>query len=143
MAEQINSYCTICGHGYHLCLSCGSHKLTPWRKVTDTSEHYKIHQILSAVSCGVYSKEEAKAKLMNVDLSDIETYKDNVKNRIHEIMGTDIQENKVDKHIDIEDEQIQENISVEEGSVNADMSDAEKPKKSARKKKSTQTVETE
>lgn len=130
MAEQINSYCTICGHGYHLCLSCGKHRLTPWRSVTDTSEHYKIHQILSAFSCGIYSKEEAKAKLMNVDLSDIETYKDNIKKRIQEIMGTDVQE--VDKQIEVKDEPIQENPT-----------DADKPKKSARKKKSTQTVETE
>ena len=123
MAEQINSYCTICGHGYHLCLSCSNHRITPWRSITDTSEHYKIHQILSAFSCGVYSKEEAKTKLMNVDLSDIETYKDNVKKSIHEIMDADIQ--KVDKHITVEDESVQENPIV-----------IDRPKKSTRKKKS-------
>lgn len=123
MAERINSYCTVCGKGYHLCISCSNHKLTPWRVVTDTSEHYKIHQILSAVSCGIYTKEEAKLKLMNVNLSDIDTYIDNVKNTINDI------------------------INVDEGTVNIPIDntavDDELPKKSTKKKKLNQIVETE
>lgn len=123
MAERINSYCTVCGKGYHLCVSCGSHKLTPWRVVTDTSEHYKIHQILSAVSCGIYSKEEAKSKLMNVDLSDIDIYIDSVKNNINDIINAD--EETVDTPID--------NVTVDDKS----------PKKSTKKKKSNQIVKTD
>lgn len=116
MSEKINSYCTICGKGYHVCLSCSSHKFTPWKAVTDTSEHYKIHQILSGYNMGVYTKAEAKSKLDKVVLTDKETYKDNIKNIIDEIMGTD---------------ETQETVK------------PSATKKSTKRKKNTQTVETE
>lgn len=120
MAEHINSYCTVCGKGYHLCMSCNNHKFTPWRSVTDTSEHYKIHQVLSAYNCGKYTKDEAKARLANVDLSDVETFRENVKNQIREIMADDVTDS------DVKNKQIDSEV---------------KPKKSARRKKL--TVETE
>lgn len=135
MAERINSYCTVCGKGYHLCVSCGSHKLTPWRVVTDTSEHYKIHQILSAVSCGVYSEEEAKERLMNVDLSDIDTYKDSVKNNIYNIINADYYKSTIEKTVDAPID----NVTVAGNTI----VDDEPPKKSTKKKKSNQIVETE
>lgn len=85
--ENINSYCSICGKGYHLCMTCRSRiKSQPWTVYTDTSEHYKIFLILSAYNSKVYDKEEAKKRLLNVDLSDIENFKDIVKNTIREIL---------------------------------------------------------
>lgn len=80
MSEQINSYCTICGNGYHMCLSCKDKmRMSPWKMYTDSAEHYKIHQIIYGLSTKVYTEEEALLKLKNVDLSDLETFKPNIK----------------------------------------------------------------
>lgn len=91
MAEKINATCAICGKGYHLCMSCKDMiSLTPWKKHTDTSEHYKIYQIIHGYSTNVYTKAEAKAKLKKVDLSDFDTLRDNIKPVITDIMGADV-----------------------------------------------------
>lgn len=87
MSEQINAYCTVCGNGYHLCLSCKDKmKLQPWKTFTDTAEHYKIHQIIHGFSTKVYTKDEVRFKLKNVDLSDLETFKPNIKAIIKDVL---------------------------------------------------------
>lgn len=87
MSEQINATCTICGNGYHLCLSCKDKiKLSPWKVYTDTAEHFKVHQIIHGLSTKVYTKNEAKSKLQNVDLSDLETFRPNIKATIKDIL---------------------------------------------------------
>lgn len=91
MAEKINATCAICGKGYHLCMSCKDMiSLTPWKKHTDTSEHYKIYQIIHGYSTKVYTKAEAKAKLKKVDLSDFDTLRDNIKAVITDIMDVNV-----------------------------------------------------
>lgn len=87
MGEQINATCTVCGNGYHLCLSCKDKmNLSPWRVYTDTAEHFKVHQIIHGLSTKVYTKNEAKSKLQNVDLSDLETFRPNIKAIIKDIL---------------------------------------------------------
>lgn len=87
MSEQINAYCTVCGNGYHLCLSCKDKmKLQPWKMFVDTAEHYKIHQIIHGFSTKVYTKDEVRSKLKNIDLSDLETFKPNIKAIIKDIL---------------------------------------------------------
>jgi hypothetical protein len=96
MAHELNAACAICGTRYHTCISCKSFMmLNPWKIHTDTSEHYKIYQILHGYSVGVYTKKEAKSKLKMVDLSDFENLRDNIKDIIADIMG----ENTVDNSI--------------------------------------------
>lgn len=93
MAKQINATCSICGRGYHLCLSCKDNmKLHPWKVHTDTSEHYKIFQILRGFNTEVYTKEEAKSKLQKVDLSDLDSLRENIKDLIKNIMSVEEQE---------------------------------------------------
>lgn len=88
MAEKLNATCAICGKGYHLCVSCKSMmELNPWKIHTDTSEHYKIYQIIRGYSVGLYTKAEAKSKLQMVDLSDLNDLRDNIKNIIKDIMA--------------------------------------------------------
>lgn len=124
MTEKNNATCSICGKGYYMCLSCKDMmNLNPWKKHTDTSEHYKIYQILHGYSTGVYNKEEAKSKLQKVDLSDFDSLRDNIKCLINTIMA--------------EAEMVVETV-VEE----AEAVEVKKPK-TTRKRKSSKVVETE
>lgn len=87
MAEKNNATCAICGKPYHVCISCKDVvSVNPWKKHTDTSEHYKVYQILHGYSTGVYTKEEAKKKFEAVDMSDLSTFRTGVKKAIEEIM---------------------------------------------------------
>ena len=124
MTEKNNATCSICGNKYYMCLSCKDMiNLNPWKKYTDTSEHYKIYQILHGYSTGVYNKEEAKLKLQNVDLSDFDSLRDNIKCLINTIMT--------------EDEMVVKTVIEESEVVVVDKS------KPARKRKSSKVVETE
>lgn len=98
MAEKNNSTCAICGKGYHLCMSCKDKmKLTPWKVLTDTSEHYKIFQVVRGFCTGIYSKADAKKALQNVDLSDKDTFIEPVKKKIDEIMMDEKSANPVEE----------------------------------------------
>lgn len=86
MAEN-NAVCSICGKEYYVCLSChDSMKVNPWRMFTDTSEHYKVHQVIKGYSTGVYTKDETRVKLKNINLEDLESYRPNIKKIIKDIL---------------------------------------------------------
>lgn len=87
MGEQINATCSICGNGYHLCISCkDSMKLHPWKMHTDSASCYQVFQVVKGYSTGVYTKEEFKSKLKNVDLSNLENYRENIKTLIKDVL---------------------------------------------------------
>ena len=95
MEQKNNATCAICDSPYYMCLSCkDTMKNSPWKAHTDTSEHYKVFQVISGYSTGVYNKEEAKSKLKTIDLSDLDSFKENIKNIIKDIMREDKIENK-------------------------------------------------
>ena len=80
-----------------MCLSCKDKmKMSPWKMYTDSAEHYKIHQIIHGLSTKVYTKDEVKSKLKNVDLSDLETFKPNIKSIIKDILKEEVVEEVVD-----------------------------------------------
>lgn len=100
MAQENNATCAICGKGYYACLSCKSFmSLNPWKIHTDTPEHYKIYQIIHGYSTGIYDINEAKDKLQNVDLSDLEDLREHIKVLIKEILNSsnenEMNENKI------------------------------------------------
>lgn len=80
MAEKNNATCSICGKPYYVCMSCkDSMQLKPWKSFTDTAEHYKVFQAVRGYSTGVYDKNEFKSKLNNIDLNDLENYREHIK----------------------------------------------------------------
>lgn len=90
MGEQNNAICSICGNGYHLCLSCkDSMKLHPWKMHTDSASCYQVFQVVKGYSTGVYTKEEFKSKLKNIDLSNLENYRDHIKVLIKDALRED------------------------------------------------------
>lgn len=139
MAEKNNATCSICGKGYYKCISCKDMtSLNPWKRYTDTSEHYKIYQVLHGYSTGVYNKEEAKSKLQMIDLSDFDSLRDNIKNIINDIMSEVA--NEVSS-VDAENVCLQNKSDVLEESV--EESPVFEKMGSARKRKSYKVVETE
>lgn len=80
MAENNNATCSICGNGYHVCYSCkDSIQLQPWKIHCCSVDCYKAYQVVRGFSTGVYTKDEFKSKLQNIDLSNLENYREHIK----------------------------------------------------------------
>ena len=116
MSQELNATCDICGKKYHICSSCKEVKsFTPWRTVTDTMQHYIIFLALSEYT-KTKDKEKAKEELSKCDLSELDTFNENIKTVIRAIMA----EGK-EKIVDtVSEENVKENVEI-------------KPQKSTRK----------
>ena len=89
MAEN-NAMCSICGKAYHLCLSCSdAMKLHPWKTYTDSQECFKVFQVVRGFSTGVYTKDEAREKLQNVDLKNLDSFRPHIKKIVKNILKED------------------------------------------------------
>ena len=118
MAEKNNATCSICGNEYYVCLACrDSLKVNPWKVHTDTSEHYKVYQIIHGVSTGVYDKDEAKEKFKNVNLDDVNSFRPHIKKIVKDIIKEDKPTVKVVeeiKSVETEGTEVKENVVVED-----------------------------
>lgn len=93
MGGQINATCSICGNGYHLCISCkDSMKLHPWKMHTDSASCYQVFQVVKGYNTGVYNREEFKSKLKSIDLSNLDSYRDHIKSLIKDALKEDEEE---------------------------------------------------
>ena len=118
MAQKNNAYCTICGKPYYVCMSCqDAMRLTPWKIHTDTAEHFKVSQVVHGVSTNVYTKDEAKIKLRNINLDDLDTFKPHIKKIIEDILKEDKPVaktvEKVEKPIEMEIAKAEESVITE------------------------------
>lgn len=87
MAEKNNTTCSICGEPYHICMSCkDSIQLQPWKIYCCSADCYKVFQVVRGFSTGVYTKDEFKSKLKNIDLSNLENYREHIKSLIKDAL---------------------------------------------------------
>lgn len=87
MAEKNNATCSICGNPYYLCMSCkDAMSAHPWKAFCDTAPHYQVFQIVKGYNTNVYTKDEAKYKLKNVNLGDMNTFRPHIKQIIEDIL---------------------------------------------------------
>lgn len=117
VVEKNNAICSICERPYHKCLSCrDSMNLQPWKMFTDTAEHYKVFQAVRGLSTGVYNRDEFKSKLKNIDLSDLEDYKESVKSLIKDALKEDkpVIEEIIEEVVEEVIEPVVEEIATEE-----------------------------
>lgn len=78
--------CSICGQEYDICNSCLDQKtFKPWRRVTDSIEHYKIYLAIHGYTLS-NDKEKAKSELGNCDLSGLNKFNPEIKSVIEKIM---------------------------------------------------------
>lgn len=90
MKEMNNATCSICGNPYHMCVSCKDMmSMSPWKKYTDTIDCFKVYQVIKGYSTKVYTKEEFKSKLKNIDLSNLENYREHIKALIKDALKDD------------------------------------------------------
>ncbi len=80
-----NHICKCCGQAYYSCESC--EKRHSWKAVCDSESHYKIYSAIVLTDRGIYSKAQAKEFLATCDLSDLNTYKASIKQKIISIMN--------------------------------------------------------
>lgn len=89
MADRYNATCSICGRPYYKCISCkDAMALNPWKILCCSSQHYQVHQVIKGRNSGVYTKDEAKNKLKNIDI-DIDDFKPNIKQIVEDILRED------------------------------------------------------
>lgn len=90
MVENNNATCSICGNGYHICLSCKDYmKLNPWKVHCCSADCYKTFQVVRGFSTGVYTKDEFKSRLKNIDLSNLDNYREHIKSLIVDALKED------------------------------------------------------
>lgn len=85
--KKYNATCSICGKPYNMCNSCRHDSPIIWKKFCDTAEHYKIYQIVHGYTTGVYTDTEAAKKIGNVNLSDLDELRPNIRDIINNIIG--------------------------------------------------------
>ena len=92
-----NATCIICGKKYHLCIACERTKATwkNWKIIADSENCYEVYKIVNDYNFNKITKSEAKDLLEKCNLTELETFKENVKNVIKEI----IEEKNVSKTI--------------------------------------------
>lgn len=83
--KKYNATCSICGKPYNMCNSCRHDYPIIWKKFCDTAEHYKIYQIVHGYTTGVYTDAEAAKRLGNVNLSDLDELRPNIRDIINNI----------------------------------------------------------
>lgn len=90
MAEKNNATCSICGNGYYACLSCKDNiTLHPYKVHCCSPSHFQVFQVVRGFSTGVYNKEEFKFKLKNINLSDLDSYREHIKTLIKDALKED------------------------------------------------------
>lgn len=95
-----NATCIICGKEYHLCIGCDRTKTNwkSWKMITDTENCYNIYKVLNDYGYNKISKDEARELLKKLDLSDIDNFRDGVKNRIKDIIKVNTTFKKKNKY---------------------------------------------
>ena len=112
MAEKNNAKCSICGKDYYMCLSCkDTMSAHPWKMFCDTSTHYQVFQVIRGYNTNVYTKDEARIKLKNINLEDVDDFKPNIKEIIEDILKEEKPDVKVVEKVE---EPVETEIATEE-----------------------------
>lgn len=90
MAEKYNATCSICGNEYYACMSCkDAMKLHPWKIHCCSADCYKVFQVVRGFSTNVYTKDEFRSKLKNLNLDNLENYREHIKTLIKDVLKED------------------------------------------------------
>ena len=106
---KLNKTCLVCQKSYHYCYSCPTDLQNPsWKNLFDTEQCKEIFNILSRNGQGMITDEEAKELLSKCDLTQKDTFADNIKNHIDKICGNNVAVKEVQAVIKSDDEWVEE-----------------------------------
>lgn len=77
--------CIVCGNEYETC-NCGSENNTPWKVLCDSSNHYRIHLMLTEYAAKLIDEDEAIAILDKCDISGWNDFTETYRNLIGELL---------------------------------------------------------
>lgn len=81
-------------------MGCGNAKqLQPWKTYCCSPDCYKVFQVVKGFSTGMYAKDEFKSKLNNIDLSNLESFRESVKIVIKDALKEDKPVAKIVKEV--------------------------------------------
>ena len=63
--------------------------MQPWKIHCCSADCYKTYQVVRGFSTGVYTKKEFKSKLKNINLSNLENYREHIKLLIKDALKED------------------------------------------------------
>lgn len=90
MTKENNAVCSICGKEYYACLSCSdAMKLHPYKIHCCSPSHFQVFQVVRGLSTGVYTRDEAKEKFKNIDLTDIESFRPHIRDIVKDVLKED------------------------------------------------------
>lgn len=79
--------CHLCGKEYKYCNTCEEDKYAPvWKSTFHSENCAKIFKCAVDFGVSLITKEEAKSILLECDLTDKESFREDVQNAISEIM---------------------------------------------------------
>ena len=127
MAEKNNATCSICNKPYYVCMGCGNtRQLQPWKTYCCSPDCYKVFQVVKGFSTGMYAKDEFKSKLNNINLSNLESFRESVKIIIKDALKEDKPVAKIAKKVE---KPLEVNVAkVEEKTVVENTVEVEEPK---------------
>lgn len=139
--KKYNATCSICGKPYNMCYSCDKKNAQLiWKRFCCCPEHYKIYQVVHGYTTGLYTKAEADKKLKNIDTSDIDELRTNIREILVGIMGND---KKVEPVVEDKAESVDVKASVESAKLIATAEAPVEPSTKARRTRKRTTVKTE
>lgn len=80
--------CIVCGKEYEMCRSCDPSVMFSWKLMTDTTEHFGIYMVLKDYNDGIITIDKAKELLEQYDLSEKDTFIDDVRKCIDKILDS-------------------------------------------------------
>lgn len=91
--KENNAICKVCGKPYHRCLNCEKNKnnFISYKLVACSHNCFKIYATITSEE----SKEVQKKMLSTLDLTELETFEEEVKNYIKNILATEEKETVV------------------------------------------------
>lgn len=97
--KKDNKVCICCGETYKYCNSCAEYASLPqWKNIYDKIECKVIFDVATDYISQSITKEEAREKLNNYDIKNI-NIKESIKNVINEILDGEKIEKKVEEKV--------------------------------------------
>lgn len=83
--------CVICGMHYSYCPNCVDYNSQPrWRFLFHDKNCHDIYNVLNDYGASVITKEQARAKLKALDLTNLNSFRKDFRDQIKEIMQSPI-----------------------------------------------------